>query len=192
HDEAEMIDDAASRRGRRLALSEHDEHAWELDQLERAVLHERAAHDPNPELLLRLNVLDEKVDVSHPDADLVRLDELSEGRRSQTRCYCKYGEVLHRSPSARTTWYPVTMGAGDKRREACTMSVGVSYRVLLVLPWLIAACGGPAPERAPQMSLPGFDAVSRDFIYGSLALSPVSATSAGYHRHNGVPLDELL
>ena len=31
-----------------------------------------------------------------------------------------------------------------------------------------------------------------DFVYGSLALSPVSATSAGYHEHNGVKLDEKL
>jgi uncharacterized protein (DUF885 family) len=31
-----------------------------------------------------------------------------------------------------------------------------------------------------------------DFVYGSLALSPVSATSAGYHAHHGVKLDEKL
>ena len=72
------------------------------------------------------------------------------------------------------------------------MSASVSYRVLLVLPWLIASCGGPTPERAPQTSVPSFEAVSRDFIYGSLALSPVAATGAGYHRHNGAALDELL
>ncbi len=29
-----------------------------------------------------------------------------------------------------------------------------------------------------------------DFTYGALALSPVAATQAGYHRHNGVVLDE--
>src|SRR5713101_6529984 len=34
--------------------------------------------------------------------------------------------------------------------------------------------------------------VTEDFVYGSLALSPVSATSAGYHEHNGVRLDEKL
>src|SRR5580704_12635496 len=37
-----------------------------------------------------------------------------------------------------------------------------------------------------------FDKLSQDLIYGSLALSPVSATATGYHLHNGVPLDELL
>jgi uncharacterized protein (DUF885 family) len=31
-----------------------------------------------------------------------------------------------------------------------------------------------------------------DFVYGSLALSPVSATAAGYHEHNGVRLDEKM
>jgi uncharacterized protein (DUF885 family) len=31
-----------------------------------------------------------------------------------------------------------------------------------------------------------------DFVYGSLALSPVSATAAGYHEHHGVKLDEKL
>lgn len=34
--------------------------------------------------------------------------------------------------------------------------------------------------------------LTEDFVYGSLALSPVSATSAGYHVHNGERLDEKL
>ncbi len=34
--------------------------------------------------------------------------------------------------------------------------------------------------------------LTEDFVYGSLALSPVSATSAGYHEHNGVKLDEKI
>ena len=37
-----------------------------------------------------------------------------------------------------------------------------------------------------------FEKLTEDFLYGSLALSPVSATGVGYHLHNGVPLDELL
>lgn len=37
-----------------------------------------------------------------------------------------------------------------------------------------------------------FDKLTEDFLYGSLALSPVSATAVGYHEHNGVPLDELV
>jgi len=31
-----------------------------------------------------------------------------------------------------------------------------------------------------------------DFVYGSLALSPVSATGAGYHKHKELALDEML
>ena len=37
-----------------------------------------------------------------------------------------------------------------------------------------------------------FSKVTEDFVYASLALSPVSATSAGYHEHHGVRLDEKL
>ena len=37
-----------------------------------------------------------------------------------------------------------------------------------------------------------FEKLSNDLIYGSLGLSPTSATQAGYHAHDGVPLDELL
>src|SRR2546425_1528779 len=37
-----------------------------------------------------------------------------------------------------------------------------------------------------------FGKLTDDLLYGSLALSPVSATQTGYHEHNGVQLDELL
>jgi len=37
-----------------------------------------------------------------------------------------------------------------------------------------------------------FDQLTQDFLYGSLAQSPVNATSSGYHLHKGVPLDELV
>jgi uncharacterized protein (DUF885 family) len=37
-----------------------------------------------------------------------------------------------------------------------------------------------------------FGAIEDEFVYGSLALSPVSATSAGYHEHKGKRLDEML
>jgi uncharacterized protein (DUF885 family) len=37
-----------------------------------------------------------------------------------------------------------------------------------------------------------FSKLTEDFVYGSLALSPVSATQAGYHEHRGVRLDERL
>ena len=37
-----------------------------------------------------------------------------------------------------------------------------------------------------------FEQVRSDFVYGSLALSPVSATQAGYHVHKQLPLDEMM
>ncbi len=39
---------------------------------------------------------------------------------------------------------------------------------------------------------PDLSKLTDDFVYGSLALSPVSATQAGYHEHQGVRLDEQL
>lgn len=37
-----------------------------------------------------------------------------------------------------------------------------------------------------------FNQLEDEFVHGSLALSPVSATAAGYHVHNGKRLDEML
>src|SRR5690242_7449793 len=57
---------------------------------------------------------------------------------------------------------------------------------------LVVAVGmfaGACSRQTPAMQ---FDQLTQDFLYGSLALSPVSATGVGYHVHNGVPLDELL
>jgi uncharacterized protein (DUF885 family) len=45
------------------------------------------------------------------------------------------------------------------------------------------------PARA---AAPDFDALTGEFVYSSLALSPVTATAQGYHRHNGVLLDDEL
>src|SRR5882672_12333508 len=52
---------------------------------------------------------------------------------------------------------------------------------------LIAGC-----KMAPENQMPDFSKLTEDFVYGSLALSPVSATQAGYHEHQGVKLDEKL
>jgi len=63
-----------------------------------------------------------------------------------------------------------------------TFSVAVIASV-----FLMAGCkmnqGKPKPD---------FSKLTEDFVYGSLALSPVSATQAGYHEHQGVKLDEEL
>lgn len=37
-----------------------------------------------------------------------------------------------------------------------------------------------------------FSKLTEEFVYGSLALSPVSAAAAGYHEHQGLQLDEKL
>jgi uncharacterized protein (DUF885 family) len=39
---------------------------------------------------------------------------------------------------------------------------------------------------------PPFDELAREFVFTALAMSPVTATGAGYHVHQGVRLDELL
>ena len=44
----------------------------------------------------------------------------------------------------------------------------------------------------PEKQKPDFSKLTEDFVYGSLALSPVSATQAGYHERQGVRLDEKL
>ena len=37
-----------------------------------------------------------------------------------------------------------------------------------------------------------FEKLTDDFLYGSLALSPVNATQTGYHDHNGMSLDDMI
>lgn len=48
---------------------------------------------------------------------------------------------------------------------------------------LLSGCGRTNPD---------FSKLAEEFVYESLALSPVSATGIGYHQHKGVRLDELL
>ena len=53
--------------------------------------------------------------------------------------------------------------------------------------FLLAGC-----KMTKEKQKPDFSKLTEDFVYGSLALSPVSATQAGYHEHQGVGLDERL
>ncbi len=39
---------------------------------------------------------------------------------------------------------------------------------------------------------PSFSQLATQFVYDTLAMSPVTATATGYHQHDGVPLDELI
>jgi uncharacterized protein (DUF885 family) len=63
-----------------------------------------------------------------------------------------------------------------------------SLRIAFVLAAVSVFClSGCKPPAAPAK--PDLGSLTDDFVYGSLALSPVSATSAGYHEHKGAHLD---
>jgi uncharacterized protein (DUF885 family) len=57
---------------------------------------------------------------------------------------------------------------------------------VVILSFLLVSC------RSTQPAAAGFETLARELIYGSLALSPVSATATGYHQHNGLTLDDRL
>lgn len=57
--------------------------------------------------------------------------------------------------------------------------------VFLVGALALASCKMPGEQQS-------FPKLAEDFVYGALALSPSAATSAGYHVHQGLRLDERL
>jgi len=59
------------------------------------------------------------------------------------------------------------------------------FSILLGAVTILAGCSRRA-------SHPPFGPAAEEFVFGSLALSPVSATLSGYHQHNGKSLDEAL
>jgi uncharacterized protein (DUF885 family) len=64
-------------------------------------------------------------------------------------------------------------------------SLNLGSLIVAVSLFCMTSCKQPAaPPAKPDLS-----SLTDDFVYGSLALSPVSATSAGYHEHKGVNLD---
>jgi uncharacterized protein (DUF885 family) len=64
--------------------------------------------------------------------------------------------------------------------------------IILVLAVTSAICLIGCKQQPPAPAKPDLAAITDEFVYGSLALSPVSATSAGYHEHKGVKLDEQI
>ncbi len=54
---------------------------------------------------------------------------------------------------------------------------------ILLAALLFSSCTPKAPR---------FGTISEEFVLNSLTFSPSTASAVGYHRHNGVPLDELL
>jgi uncharacterized protein (DUF885 family) len=65
------------------------------------------------------------------------------------------------------------------------LKTGFVFAVVAV--FLMTSCKQAAVPAKPDLA-----SLTDDFVYGSLALSPVGATSAGYHEHNGVKLDEQI
>jgi len=64
---------------------------------------------------------------------------------------------------------------------------------IAVLLGCLGCSAPPATSNSDARRQPAdFEKLTDDLLYGSLALSPVSATQAGYHTHNGVQLDEQL
>jgi uncharacterized protein (DUF885 family) len=62
----------------------------------------------------------------------------------------------------------------------------------LTMAWCVAlVIGGSSSARATPTDLQ-FNQVVDDFVFGTLALSPTTATGTGYHRHHGAVLDDLL
>ncbi len=58
-------------------------------------------------------------------------------------------------------------------------------RLAIITVSLVASC-------ALSQTKSSFAELEDDFIYTTLSFSPVAATSAGYHRHHGINLDEQL
>lgn len=52
---------------------------------------------------------------------------------------------------------------------------------------LIALCGCD-----PPVDRPSFGSLAEEFVYTTLAFSPVNATATGYHEHQGQDLDKML
>ncbi len=76
-----------------------------------------------------------------------------------------------------------TSGAGFCMLGRLQQTVIITCALFCII--LITSCKMPGEQQ-------DFSKVTEDFVYGSLALSPVSATSAGYHEHRGTRLDEKL
>jgi uncharacterized protein (DUF885 family) len=67
------------------------------------------------------------------------------------------------------------------------MQPRLEERAAVLVGCLLAITGCKMGTEKPDISK-----LTEEFVYGSLALSPVSATQAGYHEHQGVRLDEQL
>lgn len=70
-------------------------------------------------------------------------------------------------------------------RAAVLHSFSMRRLPLVLAAATLAACSSPKPPM-------DFSSLTRDFVESTLALSPVSATAVGYHKHKDLSLDTLL
>jgi uncharacterized protein (DUF885 family) len=57
---------------------------------------------------------------------------------------------------------------------------------------LTCLIAGPSLSAEAPPNDTTFEQIVDDFVYGTLALSPTTATGVGYHVHHGIPLDDVL
>src|SRR3984957_12150080 len=59
---------------------------------------------------------------------------------------------------------------------------------------ILCCSSASAAADTPKAPLPesAFEQLVDDFVFGTLALSPTTATSFGYHVHHGASLDDVL
>ena len=74
-----------------------------------------------------------------------------------------------------------------RRKELPFRRYTVDVKLFLFALAAIAATSG-----CGRVLRPSFDSLTEEFVYGSLALTPVGATQAGYHEHKALKLDESL
>jgi uncharacterized protein (DUF885 family) len=79
-----------------------------------------------------------------------------------------------------------------RRLWPCRLSRPSSLVFLVVALLCLGGCNKPSQPANTMATRPDFEKLTDDFTRGVLALSPASATQAGYHDHNGIALDEAL
>src|SRR5215471_9164061 len=83
---------------------------------------------------------------------------------------------------------------GGTRRMGGTGMMGrTGWMVVVAASICLGGCNRQPSQTANTLAArPDFEKLTDDFTRSVLALSPVSATQAGYHDHNGMALDEAL
>src|SRR5580693_6410461 len=111
------------------------------------------------------------------------MDCRSSGAIADHRCVSRNGEFFRDRSFLAIAWHSAK---GDlvKTRRLPRNTIPLAAVASI---FLMVGC-----KMTQQKQMPDFSKITEDFVYGSLALLPVSATQAGYHEHQGVRLDEKL